>query len=159
MERLIDQLDELGPSNCFLCDEPFPFRLPVSTEFVTIVPGDGTFPPEFFHGGGDNTLSEDATVRITAFVRCMLDEVDHAERAYLGEERGLLTRWKRRILRALVLNGWEPTYNGNELLRSMLRPTNSRGPFVATASGDDSATYAGLELTLETQWDWDLGTT
>ncbi|MBL8869516.1 MAG: hypothetical protein JNK90_06955 [Planctomycetaceae bacterium] len=57
---------------------------------MTVVPGEGIFPPEFFAGGGNATLTEQGSVIVTPMVCMKLDRPFRSEQALLQPDRGLL---------------------------------------------------------------------
>lgn len=57
-DRLRSAIDVLNDSNCFVTDQPIPWHMPKGAYCVTVAPGEGTFPTEFFEGGGNATLTE-----------------------------------------------------------------------------------------------------
>jgi len=153
VERLRDKIDEWSGDSVMLTDHPQPLKVPPSDTFCTVSAGDGTFPPEMFQGGGDLTCTEVCNIIVAPYSQHDLDSIDSLEHALLKAERGVLSRYKRQILK-MLLKDWEPTYNGNELLRSMMRPAYSTKPEVLTVPGGMS--FVTISLVFEVEFDWEL---
>lgn len=154
-DRLISQIDGFSTASCFVSDYPEPpaTLVPPSDVWATVAPNDGTFPEQFFAGAGIETLNEQTEAIVTVFSIVALDNPGHTERGMLDESTGLVARWKPAILRALLVN-WEPTYDGDELLRDQMQPTRSTGPHQWMYG---SRQYLRLSLVFSISFDWDLG--
>jgi hypothetical protein len=135
-DRLRGAIQGLNDSNCFVTYQPIPLHFPSGFYCVTVAPGEGSFPAEFYAGGGNATLTEQGSVIVTPMVCMKLDRPFRSEQALLQPDRGLLV-WKRSILKALLVwdvsnfpgPAWEPTdANGRPLLRSQLQPRTSTAP-------------------------------
>jgi len=153
-DRLRDRIDEYNEATCFVSDSPNPLLIPPGDEFCVVSLGAGIFPAEFFVGGGANQLMEDATVVVSPYVQYAIDESGRLEEAILDHNRGILTRAKLRILRALIRDDWEPEYHGSELLRDMIRPTQSSAPELLLTQG--GLKFVSLSITFATPFDWEL---
>ena len=160
-DRLRTAIDVLNDSNCFVTDQPIPLHMPGGAYCVTVTPGEGTFPFEFFVGGGNATLTEQGSVIITPMVCMKLDRPFRSEQALLLPDRGLLW-WKRAILQALLV--WDPSNfpgpswevtdpNGRPLLRSELQPIRASAP----ADVPDHGGWLGMQMIFAMQWDWEMG--
>lgn len=152
-QRLRDRVDGFSEATCFYDDEPFPLIMPPHEVFCTIAPTDSTFPQEFFTGGGEETLTEASGVTVTVFRLCNLDQPDRAEVAMLEPERGLLTKFKLQILKALLKDAWEPERGTTQLLRNQLSPASASAPRRYEGS-KNKWTY--MSITFNTDFDWNL---
>ena len=157
--RLIKTVPEWTEDTCFLSDHPAPLRVPAGDTFCTITPGDGQFPEAFFAGGGTITLNESTELMTTIYTMERLDESDRFHSVMLGKERGLISYFKQRVLRSLLISDdgttqWEPTLGGNELLRNMLRPLRCTAP--QSVDSVDQIRFVQLSITWEIDFDWSL---
>jgi hypothetical protein len=152
--RLRSEVEEFNESSCFLSDEPMPMVAPPDVLFCTVALTDSTF-SDLFAGGGEATVEENGGVIVSVFRRSDLDQTDKAEAALLGSDRGLLTRFKRRVLRALCRpSDWEPEYAGNLLLRNQLYPTSATAPrTIENARGNK---YMMMSVSFGVDFDWDF---
>ena len=162
IKRLIDQIEDLDSQNCFLCDQAIPATHPGGRHCVTVSMGSGNFPHEFFHGGGADTLTEDASVVITPIVISNVDRTSQGIRKILGSKTDhrtpSLMHFKIAILKALLKDDWEPTKAVDEfievpLLRDMLSPLSCDDPH-ETVVGESPA--IAMKLRFATPFDWDL---
>ena len=154
--RLIDKVPEFHENTCFVTDEPVPATgYPHAQIFATVSIGDGTFPPEFFAGGGDGQVTENGTVVITTFSQLRTDNTGEITQAGFGAEKGLISRFKPAILAALLKDDWEPVADKNELLRNQLYPVScSRVGSAPISQGSQS--YLNFSITFGTDFDWQL---
>ena len=149
-DRLIERIDDWSETSCIVADEPNPLKFPPSDQFGVVSPTEGVFPDGMFAGGGEVTLTEETGFLVTAYVRHTLDQNGRLEEALLSTERGLLTHYKWRILKALLEDAWEPGNSTNEFLRDQLSPVSCSAPAIV------SDKYVGLSVRFKTVFDWDL---
>jgi len=159
-------------SQCFLCDAPVPMMFPVKDPCCTISVGASQFDPEYWSGGGFNQLTQHTPVLVTVLCRSTLDHPPRVETALLDPGRGLLMRYKPKILRALLANcdgdssdsdgpmpPWSPKYQGEPILRDYVQPISCSAP-VYMAQGEDAgrggAYFLGITLTFRCSFDWRL---
>lgn len=155
-------LDGLNDQTCFISDQPIPVALPAGGgHCVTIAPGAGTFDQSLFNGGGHSVLNEDSQVIVTILVHSQIDRYPQAERALLAEDRGLITRWKRAVLRCLLVadpnlgelsQAWEPASGDRPLCRNQIRPLSATAP----ADVPNWPGWTGLQITFSASFDWEL---
>jgi len=152
VQRLIDEIAEWSSSTCYTSDDPNLTLVPPHDIFCTVVPRDGVFDEAMFAGGGIDCLSERTAVAVNVFSFVRSGESGGTNAAIYSEQRGLLSNYKPRILRALLLD-WEPTFDGQSLLRDMLRPVRSVGPKAVTVN---KRKYLSLTLEFATHFDWEI---
>jgi len=129
-----------------LVDPPIPKGGPF---FVTVSPGGGRFDDAMFVGGGENQVSEQASVTVCAYAKIALDPGDRATQIMTEETRGML-RLKQRILKAL--SGHDLTdASGDTLLRSLLQPLQDWEP-----QYNFESKIARIGVGFATDFDWDL---
>lgn len=155
-------LDGLSDQTCFVSDSPIPLVLPAGGgHCVTVSAGAGSYDQSLFSGGGHSTLNEDSQVIVTAMVHCAIDRVPQAERAMLDPSRGLLTRWKRSILRCLLVvdpnlrelsQAWEPAVGDRPLCRDQIRPLRVTPP----SDVPEFPGWIAVQIVFSASFDWDL---
>lgn len=147
VERLISQIDSFTDATCFRSLLPVPPpNLPVGTGAV-VVPASGSFET---YGGYNDTIAEDATVRVSIYHRINLDSVGRSINALNSAGASLLDA-KRNVLRVLIDPTWEPEANGRSLLQSLIEPINAEGPDL-----DEQNNVAFVVLTFATPFVWRL---
>lgn len=163
-DRLIDAIGFLNEDNCYLTDQPVPATMPGGRSIVTVSMGGGTFPHEYFAGGGIETLTEDGSIIITAIVTNRNDRPGRRGRRVGvkplskrnepdGNDTPTLLEHKRAILRALLVE-WEPQNDsGLLLLRDQLAARSSTAPSDVRI-GETMGT--ALQLQFSAPFDWDL---
>lgn len=159
--RLRAEVEGFNAGNCFICDSPVPpdSYFPTGGVVCTIALVDGQFSGGHFIGGAANVLTETCSLVITPMVNIKLDQPPRARVAMLDDSKGILTRYKPRILRAIlvddidaaVLSSWFPVKDGFPLTRGAILPRRSQGPVRL-----DGADWLGLSLYFEVEFDWDL---
>lgn len=151
-DRLIDQLaPDFNNSTCYLSMKPVPPVTPSSVHniFCTIAPDNGTFNEGVFEGAGEDHVEEDGGVIISVFSRIKTDRVEHATEALTNATRGLLSVWKKRVLKAISGQNLQDA-DGNEIFDNLPMPRISNIPNLA----DDE--LVGFSLSFDTDFDWDL---
>jgi hypothetical protein len=154
VKRLISQFPEFNEATCFVSDSPEPIQVPRGSVFCTVSPGEGTFPEEFQSGGGVETLTEHFGVTITPYVLTRAGVMDETRDALLHPERGVLTRYKLRILRAMLYE-WTPQQGDSIFFlrnSTLVAVSSSRGRYW----GGESELYATLSLEFRADFDWEL---
>ena len=159
--RLRAEIEGFNEGTCFICDSPVPpdAYFPTGGVVCTIALVDGHFDQGNYVGGGANVLTETCSLVITPMVNIVLDQPSRARAALLNDGKGILTRYKPRILRALLVDDpdaatlapWFPVKNGLPMTRGAMLPTRSDGP--RQLQGAD---WLGLSLWFEVAFDWDL---
>lgn len=159
--RLRAEVDGFNEATCFICDDPVPpdSYFPTGGVVCTIALVDGEFNGGHYIGGGANVLTETCSLVVTPMLNIVLDQPPRAKAALLNDSKGILTRYKPRILRALlvddinaaILAPWFPVKDAKPLTRGALLPTRSQGP--RKLQGAD---WIGLSLYFEVEFDWDL---
>ena len=159
-DRLRSAIQGLNDSNCFVTDQPIPLHLPNGGYCVTVSPGEGSYPAEFYSGGGNATLTEQGSLIVTPMVCMKLDRPFRSEQALLQVDRGLLW-WKRSILQALLVwnandfpgAAWEVTASdGRPLVRNQLQPQRASAP----ADVPDHSGWLGMQISFGMVWDWNV---
>ena len=155
-------VEGLNDQTCFIADSPIPLMLPAGGgHCVTVSLGAGSFDQSLFNGGGHSTLNEDSQVVITILVQTKIDRVPQAERALIADDRGLISRWKRAILRSLLVadpnlgqlsQAWEPVSGDRPLCRDQIRPLNCTAP----SDVPDFPGWTGLQIVFSASFDWEL---
>jgi hypothetical protein len=159
VRRLRSQVKGLNESNCIVTDQEQPPTWPSGSVVCTVCSGPGKFPEALYAGGGISTLCEVASLKVSIWVRCKLDKPPTAEAPLLGSDKGLISKYKPAILRALLSdekNGaavpWEPCdEDGVKLLRNQLSPISCTAP-TPTSDGE----FLGITLAFDTTFDWRL---
>jgi len=151
-QRLRNKVEEFNDAGvCFFSDQQFPLKPPPGDLFCTVAAGDGVFPEDKFSGGGDDTLTENSTVDITVFRKALSQQPGKMDEALLSSEKGLIKRFKPRILRAMFKDAWDPVDgDGVELLRDYLFPIRAERPNTWREQ------YVYLRLTIGANFDWSL---
>lgn len=154
VERLRGAISQYTDQNCFASDDPVPLSHAGGDEFCTVSFGDGSFPSEFFEGGGNETLVESGSVIISPSIKLSGDRKGRkSRRLYEDNEGKSLINRKRQILVALFGGTWEPRSGRQPLLRDMPSPRR------ATAPGEiivGEAKYTQSRIIVDTVFDWDL---
>ncbi|QDU97536.1 hypothetical protein [Lignipirellula cremea] len=151
VDRLIEKVDEWTLSTCFFSDAPGVGPAPPGDLFCTVSPGESVF-SDLFAGGGIETLHERGSVVVSVFSRLQLDGDGRAQARWFDARRGLLSRYKPRVLKALLVD-WEPQSAGQRLLRDPLYPVASSAPERMT---DGDVSFVRLSLTFGMSFDWTL---
>lgn len=148
--RLIDQVSEFNPANCFLSLETEPdFRL--SHPLCCLVsPMGGQFEHDVFVGGGMDAVIEDSGVIVSVWSNLKRDQRGHAGRVLADQSRGLLIL-KGRILAALAGHDLADG-DGNQLLVNLMAPRQSQHP----QTGVQVDQLTGFSLMFATDFEWDL---
>lgn len=157
--RLRACVPEYTDLTCFVSDHPTPVSFPAGPVCCTVSLGSGTFPEPFFAGGGHLTLCEQTTLLVAPYVRSKLDKPAQTTQIMLNETKGLVSRFKPAILKALLVDDssgtrvtWQPLdTTGNRLLRSNLAPANC-----SAAAPDASGEFMGMILAFSVEFDWRL---
>ncbi len=159
VDRLRAKIPEYADTVCFLCDQPQPVSWPDGPLCCVVSVSDGRFPEQFTTGGGASTLCKQITLEVTAWVRCVLDNVPSLDLVFL-EEHGLWSTWEPAILRALLLetdstgraDAWMPTDRyGAGLLRNQIAPLRT-----SAARPDATGQWMGLTISFGLDFDWRL---
>lgn len=154
LQRIAARLrSELGLNDrqVFLTLEPTaaPTIPPGGDVCLTVALGDGRFDEANQIGGTRETLVEETSVTVTAYVRTKLDAGDHAEALLLEAARGLLV-WKQRILKAL--DGIDlADDNDSRLLVQYLNAIQSWRPRI-----DGHTQIAMIAVAFTVDFNWDL---
>lgn len=154
--RLRECIPEYTDLTCFVSDHPTPVSFPAGPICCTVTLGAGTFPERMFAGGGQLTLCEQTTLLVSPYVRSKLDKPAQTTQIMLNEEKGLITRFKPAILKALLQDGaslpWQPLDStGQRLLRSDLAPANCSAP-----APDATGEFMGMIMSFAVEFDWRL---
>lgn len=157
--RLRSQIKGFSESNCVVTDQEQPEQWPGGNVVCTVCASPGRFPEAFYAGGGTSTLCEVASVKVSVYVRCKLDKPSSAEAWIIGKDKGLVSRFKPAVLRAVLceekndqVGPWEPCdEDGVKLLRNQLSPISCSAP---TPTGDGQ--FLGITLAFDTTFDWRL---
>lgn len=160
--RLLAKIPEFNAGNCFITDEPLPpdNYNPQGGVTCTICLLDGRFDKGLYAGGAANQLAEESDLVVTLLTRTKLDQPPRSKFALLNEERGILTKYKPRLLAAIlvddlaanILSPWNPLRKtGEPFLRDAIMPSRSQGPM--RVSGSD---WLGLSLHFDIVFDWQL---
>lgn len=151
---LINQLSDIFPEETIVVSDPdnwedgkAPENL-MQSQFLTVCPGDSTFPDDVQIGGGANTTEELGTVEIHIFSDARLDQVGQMPAAVYDESEGLF-ELKRRVLRALCQA--DPTGDNQMPLVSQLIPAIS-----ATKPRRNAEGIHFIKLTFGASYFWDL---
>ncbi len=155
-------VDGLNDQTCFITDSPIPPMLPAGGgHCVTVSLGAGSFDQSLFSAGGHSVLNEDSQVVVTILAQTRIDRAPQAERALLADDRGLITRWKRSVLRALLVSdptlgqssqAWEPASGNRPLCRDQIRPLSCSAP----SDVPEWAGWTGLQIVFSASFDWEL---
>lgn len=147
-DRLIDQL-ALTESTCIVSEEHDPPAQGARHNLLLLIsPGGGRYGGEQ-DGGGGHTLIERSDVTITVYSRMRLDRTGHSHSLTTNPDRGLLI-WKKKILRALVLD-WMPTdADGNYLLTDFPQALDACKPYQV-----QDGCWA-LDVVISADFLWDL---
>ena len=158
--RLVDQIDELTDSNCFVTDHPYHATIPHGDVIGTVCPGPGTFDQGMFAGAGFEQIKEETVVIVTVFIRQMADREGEATQLFNNANRGLFRIFKPAILKSLLIDdssgtrvAWEPVKNGAGLLRDQIAPLSTAFEPLQTSDGVD---WAGMSVRFSTSFDWEL---
>lgn len=159
--RLTEKVPKLTDGLCLICDEPLPPEsyYPRGDFAMTLALTDGTFDKSMYDAGGANQLCESKRLIATVLRRSNIDQPGRLEHAMLDEDRGILTRYKPFVLRAIlvddpaadILAPWQPMKNGKPILRGAIMPDISQGPRQVTGGG-----WLGLSLFFIVEFDWEL---
>ncbi len=157
VDRLRGKIADYNDQNCWESDDPVPDSHDGGDEFCTVCFGDGSFPNEFFAGGGDATLTEMGSIIIAPSVLFRGDRPRRRRRRLVGNSadtkaKSLLNR-KRQILTALFADHWDLADGAKPLLRDMPSPVRCTAPGEIMVG---QAKYSQMRLTIETTFDWDL---
>lgn len=160
--RLLARVPGFNAANCFITDNPIPpdGYFPQGALACTICLLDGVFDDRLYDGGASNQLVETSDLVVTVFTRSKIDQPPRAKVAMLHEDRGILTKHKPLVLRALlvddptaaILSPWHPLRDGQPFLRGSILPRRSQGP--REIEGLD---WLGLSLWFTVEFDWELG--
>jgi hypothetical protein len=146
VRRLRTQL-KLTDRQCFWVLDPLAVELPPGGDYyVTVAPGDSSFPPEEQQPGN---ITEEWTVDVTIYSRMRLDSTNEDTKLLGDESRGLYSL-KRKVLVAVVHEDLEDE-DGDVFLRQILHVTNCTRP-----NYDKEKAVGWLTLTLGVSFDWDL---
>lgn len=153
VDRLIDQIPAYNDQNCWVSDSPVPLSHPGGDELCTVSFGDGSFPHEFFTGGGQDTLVEMGSIIIAPTVPMRGDRLRRRMRRIAEDDGKSLLDRKQQILRALFFDHWEPVFGEQPLLRDMPAPTRCTAPGEVMIG---EARMLQIQITIDTTFDWDL---
>lgn len=151
---LVAQLADIFPEEAIMVSDPDSWdgdntpEAMMSTSFITICPGDSTFPDDVQYGGGLQTIEEKATLELYIFSDSRLDSSSRMPAAVYDENEGLF-ELKRRVLRALVMQ--DPTGDNQLPLLSELLPVYSSTKPRKNASG-----VHFIKLVFGVPFFWDL---
>lgn len=144
----------LNDRQCYETLDPYSPKIPKGGDyFVTVAPGEGQYDVEHQIGGGEDQLTENSVVTVTAYTRIKLDSTDHDEKLLRDARRGVFVL-KRKILKALV--GSDPTIGGNEFLRQLIYARHAHAPQILEASTDNRLRLACISIDFGVDFDWDL---
>jgi len=163
-DRLRVACEECDEMTCFISDQPIPVSIPAGGgHCLTVSIGNGSFDQSLFAGGGHAALNEDSEIIVTIMIRISLDRVPQAERALISLDRGIISRWKRDVLKALLLSDpnlgaasqpWEPLIGDKPLCREQIRPVTATSP--ADVPGHQG--WVGMQIAFAVSFDWELYT-
>lgn len=162
--RLIAKIAGFNANNCFICDDVLPLSAPQSKVICTVSSGDAQYDVDAYFGGAGDQLTEDLRVRVTPLIRSFIDAPARATEAITGTQ-GILQLYKGPILRALTVGSdadcrpkgiWNPTYEGQELLRDGFPPLHCTAPgfFPVPGQRDQKIGLLGFTLTFLARFDW-----
>lgn len=152
-DRLIDQVDGFNQATVLVTDIPWPGDQWANSRILTVSPRDGIFDPANFYGGGYHVVTETAGFLVSYYSQEMAEAPNKIDLAMYKRPDGGWCEVKRQILRALLVD-WEPSYNGNNLLRDMLSPAGSVSPRAFAVESVGRVVEAGVQFNIV--WDWDL---
>lgn len=135
---------------CFISGTPFPSVELQDNLFCTISPTDGAFDVSLMDGGGAGQVCEQATFSVSVWTHIMVDQIERYEEGFVDPDRGLLSL-KLLILKALAGRNLD---GGNDTLLLMESLNPGRCRFDVQNKEDDE--FAGLIMTFEGKWWWDL---
>lgn len=151
---LISQLGDIFPEETIVISDPdewengaTPENL-INSEFITICPGDSTFPEDVQIGGGTHTVEELGTLELYIFTSSRLDQTGTMPAAVYDPEEGLF-ELKRRVMRALCQA--DPTGDNRMPLVSQFIPIQNGTKPRKNASG-----IHFMKLTFGINYFWDL---
>lgn len=154
VDRLRLTIENYNDQNCWESDDPVPTSHAGGDEFCTVSFGDGSFPSEFFSGGGHDTLTEMGSVIIAPTVPMRGDRPRRRRRRIHADSEGVsLISRKRLILQSLFSADWEPSYESQPLLRDMPSPMRCTAPGEVMIG---EAKYLQIRLTVQTTFDWTM---
>ncbi len=158
-ERLAARIPQFQDGALFYSDDPNPLKIPAGDVLCCLTPGTGNYDQNHFAGGGEDTLTEDFNLLVTLYLRTHLDRTDQLEAAMMGIEKGLISRYKQRLLAALFKDEWTPggvdaTGTAFDLTRNMISPVSCTGPTAYVSAA--GATYVRMTLAVSITFDWDL---
>lgn len=163
-DRLIAKIPACTDKTCYVTDQPVPDTFPQGHTCVTVSAGSGSFDQSRFSGGGWNQLRESCSVIVTPFNRLVnRSRPNQPIEPLFDAEYGLIKFWKKRILRALLIDNetlgkrsgaWEPAIGERSLVTEMLFPLDCQQA-MAVSSADRNDWY-GIQIRFRATWDWDL---
>lgn len=174
LSQIVDRLREKVPftaPQCFLSDEPVPVIFPPTDPICTVSVGDCQFDAEYWSGGGGKQLTQHTPIYVTVLIRSTIDNPPSVNVALLDPNRGMLMRFKPRLLRALLsecdgessdpllMRPWSPDRDGEPILRDYVQPISCSAPKYLQAGpegGRGGANFLGMTLTLRCSFDWRL---
>lgn len=147
LARLRSQL-KLNERQCWFCLDPLAVELPPGGDYyLTVAPGDGSFPDGEQVAGN---ITEDWSVDVTIYSRMRLDSTDHDDKLILDNSRGLFSL-KKKVLAALVGHDLATVEDANTFLRQYLHALNAGRP-----NYDNSKAVGWLTITFGVSFDWEL---
>lgn len=157
--RLRESVDVLSEGNCFLSDQPIPPFWPQSAIVCTVSAGDGHYNEGMFLGSGHEQLCEEFPLTIGIFVLTGgLDTPGRNTAVMLGPDTGLITVYKPKILRALLVQkvgdefvAWEACDNHGVPMAKEFRPTRCSRP-----QPTDDGSRLGIQIDFAVSFDWEL---
>lgn len=153
VDRLRERVAGYNDQNCWESDQPIPISHPGGGELCTVSMGGGDFPPEFFGGGGADTLTERGLIVVTPIVPVRGDRPYRRSRRVRSDPGSVLTR-KRQILSALFADPtWEPAVDGRPLLRELMSPGRATDPHDVTTG---ESRMIAIQISMNVLFDWSL---
>ena len=101
--RLRAEIPEYGQANCIVTEEAIPEHDNTTGDVIcTVTHGTSSFDQDLWEGGGPRHTIENLLVLVTPMVRLLTDKPGEATQLFGSNERGLLRRYKRMVLSALL---------------------------------------------------------
>jgi len=144
----------LNDRQCYETLDPYSPTIPKGGDYwVTVAPGEGQYDVEHQIGGGEDQLTEESVVTVTAYTRIKLDSTDHDENLLRDARRGVFVL-KHKILKALV--GADIPKGSDTFLRQLLYARHAHAPQILEGSKDNRLRLACISIDFGVDFDWDL---